>query len=345
MSTKVIEKSKEYQGIDLFRIIAVVLVVMNHTYPLVSINETADFVLTRIIARIAVPFFFIVSGYFVLPSIIGKNKDYSIVLRNIKKLIKLYIIATIVYLPIYVYSGYISGQKGIVDLLKDIFFDGTFYHLWYLPGAVIGMVVVSLLLKKLKLFNVFLITIGLYFIGLFGDSYYGIAQNIPGVNKFYQVLYILFDYTRNGIFFAPLFLVLGAIISRQKIEPKKYIMMYGFIGSLSLMILEGLLLNYFKVQRHSSMYILLVPAMYFLFQWILLWKNKSYKKFRNISMIVYIVHPLAIILVRGASKIINLQDLLVNNSIIHFIVVLISSSVIAFGVNYIVDKYKSNEME
>lgn len=340
MSTKVIEKSKEYQGIDLFRVIAVVLVVMNHTYPLVSINATADFVLTRIIARIAVPFFFMVSGYFVLPSIIGKNKDYSIVLKNIKKLIKLYVIATIVYLPIYIYTGYISEKKGIINILEDILFNGTFYHLWYLPGAIIGIILVSMLLKKLKLFNVFMITILLYVIGLFGDSYYGITQNVYVVNEFYDLLYILFDYTRNGIFFAPLFLVIGAIISRQKIEPKKEIMMYGFIGSLFLMMLEGLLLNYFKVQRHSSMYILLVPAMYFLFQWILLWKNKSYKKFRNISMIVYIIHPLVIILVRGFSKVINLQDILVNNSIIHFIVVLIGSFVIAYCANYIVDKYK-----
>lgn len=347
MSTKGVKENKEYLGIDLFRIIAVILVIMNHTYPLASINETTDFILTRIIARIAVPFFFMVSGYFILPSIIGKNKNYSVVLKSIKKLIKLYVIATIVYLPIYIYSGYISGQKGLVDFLKDILFNGTFYHLWYLPGAIVGMVVVSILLKKLKIFNVLLITIFLYIIGLFGDSYYGVTQNIPLINEFYNV----FDYTRNGIFFAPLFLVLGAMISRQKIEPKKDIMMYGCIGTLLLMILEGLLLNNFGVQRHSSMYILLVPVMYFLFQWILLWNLEELMRFKNIkvnmrkwisirsirdiSMIVYIIHPLVIILIRGFSKVFKLQNILVDNSIIHFVVVLISSFVIAYSINYI----------
>lgn len=351
MSTKGVKENKEYLGIDLFRIIAVILVIMNHTYPLASINETTDFILTRIIARIAVPFFFMVSGYFILPSIIGKNKNYSVVLKSIKKLIKLYVIATIVYLPIYIYSGYISGQKGLVDFFKDILFNGTFYHLWYLPGAIVGIVVVSILLKKLKIFNVLLITIFLYIIGLFGDSYYGVTQNIPLINEFYKMLYNVFDYTRNGIFFAPLFLVLGAMISRQKIEPKKDIMMYGCIGTLLLMILEGLLLNNFGVQRHSSMYILLVPVMYFLFQWILLWNLEELMRFKNIkvnmskwisirsirdiSMIVYIIHPLVIILIRGFSKVFKLQNILVDNSIIHFVVVLISSFVIAYSINYI----------
>lgn len=235
--------------------------------------------------------------------------------------------------------------------MKDILFNGTFYHTWYLPGAIVGMVVVSILLKKLKLFNVLLITILLYIIGLFGDSYYGITQNMPLINEFYKRLYIVFDYTRNGIFFAPLFLVLGAMISRQKVEAKKGIMMYGCLGTLLLMILEGLLLNNFGVQRHSSMYILLVPVMYFLFQCILLLNEEegggfknikvnmrkwiNIRSIRDISMIVYIIHPLVIILIRGFSKVVKLQNILVDNSIIHFVVVLISSFVIAYGINCI----------
>lgn len=116
--------------------------------------------------------------------------------------------------------------------------------------------------------------------------------------------------------------------------------MYGVITSLALIIGEGLLLNTFEIQRHSSMYILLLPAMYFLFQWILLWNTGNYKRFRNISMIVYIIHPLMIILVRAVAKILRLQSILVGNNLIHFIVVLLSSFVIAFVVNFILDKIK-----
>lgn len=341
LKTQVVQEHREYPGIDLFRIIAVVLVVMNHTYPLADISESTDFIFTRIIARIAVPFFFMVSGYFVLSSVSGKNKNYKAVFKSVIKLIRLYSIAILIYSPIYIYLGYISGNKGILECIKDLLFNGTFYHLWYLPAAIIGILLVSALLKKLSMLKVFIITILLYIIGLFGDSYYGVAQQIPIVKGLYNYIFMFFDYTRNGMFFAPLFLTLGAMISRQKLKANKEIMMYGFIGSLLLMIIEGLLLNKFQVQRHSSMYILLLPVMYFLFQWILLWKNRAYKKFRNISMIVYIIHPLMIILVRAGSKILNLQNILLDNNLIHFVVVLITSFGIAFGVEFILNKIKN----
>lgn len=342
METKLIDKKMGYSGIDLFRLIAVILVVMNHTYPLAGINETADFVLTRIIARIAVPFFFMISGYFILPRIMGENKDYTTVIKNVKKLTKLYIIATLIYLPLSIYSGNITPNMGMVSILKDIFFNGTFYHLWYLPGAIIGILIVSLLLKKFNEKQVFVISLGLYIIGLFGDSYYNIVQNIPVVNEFYNLLFNFFDYTRNGIFFAPLFFILGAIIAKNKRKPKKKIMIYGFVISLSLMIVEGLILNKLKIQRHSSMYILLLPVMYFLFQWILSWKNTSYKNFRKLSMIVYIIHPLVIILIRGFAKVIKLQDMLVSNNLIHFIAVLFGAFVLAFIIDYILGKLIKN---
>lgn len=50
--------NKNYTGIDYFRFIAALLIIAIHTSPLGSFSETGDFMLTRIIARVAVPFFF-----------------------------------------------------------------------------------------------------------------------------------------------------------------------------------------------------------------------------------------------------------------------------------------------
>lgn len=50
--------------LDWARIGAVMLVVANHTSPLIGISEMADFWLTRIVARLAVPFFLMITGYF-----------------------------------------------------------------------------------------------------------------------------------------------------------------------------------------------------------------------------------------------------------------------------------------
>ena len=50
-----------YGGLDLFRVAAALLVVANHTGPLLSFNGTANYLITDILARLAVPFFFAVS--------------------------------------------------------------------------------------------------------------------------------------------------------------------------------------------------------------------------------------------------------------------------------------------
>ena len=52
--------------LEYFRLAAAFLVGAIHCSPLTSFSGTADFVLTRAAARVAVPFFFMVTGHFVL---------------------------------------------------------------------------------------------------------------------------------------------------------------------------------------------------------------------------------------------------------------------------------------
>lgn len=49
---------------DAFKWLAAFLVVAIHTSPLESVWPYGDFLLTRIAARLAVPFFFMLTGYF-----------------------------------------------------------------------------------------------------------------------------------------------------------------------------------------------------------------------------------------------------------------------------------------
>ena len=49
--------NKSYTGIDCFRMIAALFIIAIHTSPLGTYSEWGDFILTRVIARVAVPFF------------------------------------------------------------------------------------------------------------------------------------------------------------------------------------------------------------------------------------------------------------------------------------------------
>lgn len=60
-------------AIDPFRLVAAFLIVAIHTAPLSTFSETADFLFSYCFARIAVPFFLMTTGYFVLSPLISKK--------------------------------------------------------------------------------------------------------------------------------------------------------------------------------------------------------------------------------------------------------------------------------
>lgn len=59
-------KTKNYGLLDVCRIFAAILVIAIHIGPLEFLNKTGDYIFTGIIARIGVPFFLMITGYFVI---------------------------------------------------------------------------------------------------------------------------------------------------------------------------------------------------------------------------------------------------------------------------------------
>lgn len=315
-------KSKAYAGLDVFRMIAALLIIAIHTSPLSSFSDTGDFILTRIIARVAVPFFFMTSGFFLI-SRISENADK---LRTfVKKTALIYLTAIVIYIPLNIYQGYFGRENLLPNILKDLFFDGTAYHLWYLPAVIIGGIISWYLVKKLDYKKAFIIVSALYAVGLFGDSYYGLVQNVPFISDFYSLLFQVFDYTRNGIFFAPLFFVLGGFIAdmEKSISLKKSI--GGTVICLFAMLSEGLVLHRFDIQRHDSMYIFLPFLMFFLFNGLLYFKGKRLPYLRTISLLVYILHPMIIVVIRMFAKMFSLRAILIDNSIVFYLCVSVAS--------------------
>lgn len=330
-------KQETYSGIDYFRMIAAVLIVAIHTSPLASFSATGDFIFTRIIARVAVPFFLVTSGFFLI-SRYSYNADK--LRKFIKKTALIYAAAIVIYIPINIYNGCFSEDNLLPKIIKDIVFDGTLYHLWYLPAAIVGAVIAWYLVKQWAYRKAFAVTLVLYIVGLFGDSYYGIAENIPSLNSFYHLIFQVSDYTRNGIFFAPIFFVLGGYISdnKDKLSFKKSII--GFTTCFSLMFAEALTLHRFELQRHDSMYVFLLPSICFLFYFLMHFKGKNRAQLRTISLIIYIIHPFVIVLIRLFAKITHLQNALVENSLIHYLLVCIISAGLGLALTAIWNIYK-----
>lgn len=319
-------KGKSYTGIDFFRIFAALLIIAIHTSPLASCSNAGDFILTRVTARIAVPFFFMTSGYFLISRYC---KSAERLIHFVKHTAIIYGASILFYLPVNLYNGYFIMENPAPNIVRDIIFDGTLYHLWYLPASIMGAAAAWYLVRRFDYKRAFITAFILYLVGLFGDSYYGIAEKIPGVSGMYQFMFQLFDHTRNGIFFAPIFFLLGGFMADQYQHRRAGAMthtclensLWGFAVSFSLMLGEAMLLRFFDVQRHDSMYLFLLPCMYFLFRSLLFFRGKRPQYLKTASLLTYIIHPMMIVLLRLAARLVHLQSVLIDNSMVHYLVV------------------------
>lgn len=327
--------SRTYKGIEIFRVVAAFLVVAIHTSPLASYSGTADFVFTRVIARVAVPFFFMVTGYFVLSKGTG-------VRRFLKKTAIIYAASAALYLPINVYAGHLRGW-GLLDLVQQVFFEGTFYHLWYLPAALLGAWLTSLLMRRTSCGVCAAIVTALYVLGLLGDSYWGLIEGVPGVSSAYNALFALMGYTRNGLFFAPMFMFLGAEMRMAKRRGVGF-EAAGLVLSFALMLAEALNARAQGWQRHDSMYVLLPFVMYFLFALLSRVKGSVRLPLGSFSLLVYVLHPAVIIVVRGAARFLGLWDVLVENSLGHYVAVCIGSAAAAAVILWVWERIRRRDV-
>lgn len=305
---------------DFMKLFMALLIVAIHVYPFSTVSSDLDFFFTHVFCRIGVPFFLMTTGYFVLSRAM---KDRGVLKKYTIKILKLYVICMLLYLPVNFYAHSFQGM-GVLGILQAIFLNGTFYHLWYFPALILGMWIVYFLVTHVKKQGlVFGIVLFLYLIGLFGDSYYG-AINGSLFQQFYDVIFTVFDYTRNGIFYVPIFLYLGYLL--RNVSLKKSYKSY-FIWSavfMAFMMIEGGILRSLGWQKHDSMYLFLIPVMYCFFAGVQKISTGNYKDLRAISTVIYIVHPLVIIGVRVLARITNLS-FLVTHSVANYVAVVFFS--------------------
>lgn len=361
---------------DLFRIVAAFLVVAIHIGPFGLLSENVDLGFSYILGRIAVPFFFMVTGHFILKEhVLGtaadggaagpfKKETFLKIRQYLVKIVKLYVCAMVLYLPIGIYAGN-YGNLGIYDIVRMLLFDGTFYHLWYFPACIIGILIVCGLNEIFlnagagrKLKKMLAVSSILYLIGLLGDSYYGIVSTIPVLRDFYNILFSVSSYTRNGIFMAPLFLTMGILAGNKGFvcnevkdgTRKLYRNVRDgcfFAVSLLLMELEGFTVHRLNLVRHDSMYLLLPVVMYFLFALLLSYGGKEYRSLRNVSAWIYILHPAMIVAVRFVVKILAHFGMdggvFVENPLVLYVTVCILSLLAGSDVLFLQDRAKKSQ--
>ena len=229
------DNNNNINSLDITKLVLSILIVAIHFAPFGFGNDSqlvggANYLVSNCIARLVVPFFFMASGYLLYRK--GLNEIIINTKRYVFKLFKLYVVWTIIYLPLIIYEIILVGDYlfHLLGFIRNFIFVGSYTHLWYLPATIIASLLVSfLLIKKIQIRYVVLIGLVLFSVGVLDDTWYGI---LPPVLKAPADIYnFCFETTRNGIFEGLLFVSIGGYLAivRPKIMKPLIGLMVSFV--------------------------------------------------------------------------------------------------------------------
>lgn len=302
MDWKVESGKEQFRGVDAVKFIMAVCVIILHTHPLEGINHTLNFITADVLGRVAVPFFFMATGFLLAQR---KEDGYFFERDHVKKyvyrILKLYMIWTAIYLPVIIYKNIIDSGEGlrygILTSIRDFIFVGSYGHLWYLPATAVGVVAVFFLTEKIGERWSGILLFFLFLAGLLAQSYYGLLEIWTGggglVWDALRLLKKIMVTSRNGIFFGSFFIYLGAWTARRYREIHLDTWMIWFGAAISVMLLgcEEVWLQRLEFVREGDMYVMLVPSAFFLLMASLRISLKKDMVFwRKMSMNMYFIH-------------------------------------------------------
>lgn len=215
-----LNQHKIYKGIDLFKLIAAILIVLLHTI------ETSDFYANEVkfvITRLAVPFFFIASGFFFYKGLNNTENKKKYFIKYEKNLLLLFLVwAVLIYSP-FTISSYINDNPDSSAvyiaflLIRRIFIIGP-GAFWYLLALIISIAFIYLCYKK-KLEKLLLFSMAFGFIlTILYTNFNSALSNISVFNLLFKGIYYVFSWEFNFIMYGIPFCGLGFIFSKYNIN-------------------------------------------------------------------------------------------------------------------------------
>lgn len=282
---------KKYHAIDITKFIMAIVVVMIHSGIMEMMKGTLLYQIYDVIRKMAVPFFFMASAYLLFYRMQGEYRSQSNTekIKNyIFKMAKLYIVWSLIYLPLAIYNYIQIGNGWIKSSIAYIrgFFVCGFHHysvqLWYLLSAVYGAIVIRFLLKRgWKEWNILILSFLVYTIAYGMNCIIDNQENLQGIwlaiSKFLQKVFL----TAN-ILYGFCYLSIGMCIAKYKTRIK-----FGVLVVVNIVLFITMM--YFN---HFILLLLLNICFFMLMLSIDLKDRKIYYYFREASIIIYFSHML-----------------------------------------------------
>ena len=244
------------------------------------------------LARIAVPMFFILSGYFLFSKVTTRENSVSIIKGFCTRNLKLYLVWFILLFPITAHIRKYFEMKPaefVEELLLQFFLGSTFRASWFLSSLIIGGVIVWWLSKKLNNNAVIGVGIALYILCCLTSNYYGFFNDksiIHRINELYPTAIY------NSFPVSIVWVALGkSFVDKEQSRIKNEKMWLIFF--IILLFAEKILIEKFINVEHNDCYFMLVPVCWLLFDVLRsvdLPKPKYAVEIKVFSLIAYCAH-------------------------------------------------------
>lgn len=233
--------------VDIFRYLFALIVVSIHVHPFEDFNVNLGCFIDVILPRLAVPYFFIISGYFLIEKIENGGGQQQ-VYKQLKNIFVEFIPWSVIYYLIDVYdfknNAFISSNLVRDYFLQTIYSNGYQFHLWFCVDLIACVLIVYLLIKLNIFKRIYRLLIIPYFLGVLIYTYPEIWNNITSSINILNILTKIAKLEKGSILFnsLPLFII-GYLIKHLKKD--------GFLGNkkyLLLILLIIILLSNFEVK-------------------------------------------------------------------------------------------------
>ncbi len=306
---------KNFDWIDIIKLICSILIAASHCLPIFR-TEILNLYYSEWFFRFSVPLFFLAEGFFM--NIDNLNKI-------IFRLLKLYIICTIIYLPVI-----LTSYHGIKGLVYTLVFG--YHHLWFLISSVYAVIIIKLLFSLFRNLNNIYVYISflcmvLYLIGTICSSY---SFLLPENSLFWSAVRIILKLTGTALgcltFAFPIIFsghVLRCNINKvYSVRCMVYVMSAIIIALLSF--LECTLLFSADISNHHDMTLLnpvIAMAIFCLAIRLPNFKENSFIHnhtvfIRRMSLLIYQFHVIFIILLEYISNYMQVHSICVCTIII-----------------------------
>lgn len=282
---------KNYNIIDLCKFLMAICVIAIHTQPFVNSTNEIFISTYGIIVRMAVPFFFLSSGYLLATKF---RDDYSekqlipIVFKNLIKIVKMYLTWSILYLPpallSYQRDGYTIGH-GILNYFRGLIFIGEHHnswHLWYLLSTIYALILVVILLRLKFNKKKWIMVIGcVWLLSIVMDEIALYNGSLPTIMQLFKLL--VHYTTLNGrILQGAYYLPIGILICKNRITLSNSIIVF-FISFITSYFVDNSVL-------YSLVVLLCAIGFFGMILNVELKNHYVYSVLRSLSIDMYLIH-------------------------------------------------------